>query len=138
MGTSPAGQDEDATIIQSVNLEPLSRESIKVTQKQDPVLSQVVDWLKTDARPTTSDVEGGGRKLLLYWSQWGRLFLKDGLVFRRWQNEGTGPEIYQQICLPEGLAPLYVLHDSPSAITIHLSVSKTLQSAEKMLLAGHA
>ena len=36
----------DAMLIQSVNVEPLSNECIKATQKQDPVLSQVVDWLQ--------------------------------------------------------------------------------------------
>ena len=83
--------------------------------QQNPVLSQLVYWLKTDTRPARSDVEGGGRKDLSYWSQWVRLFLKGGLVFRRWQNKETGQEIYQQIRLPESLVPqvLYALHDSP-------------------------
>ena len=78
-----AEQDEDAVLINSVNVEPLSRESIKVALKHDPVLSQVVDWLKTGVKPARCDVEGGGRKLLSYWSQWGRLLLGDGLVLRR-------------------------------------------------------
>ena len=123
--------EEDAMLIQSVNVEPLSNECIKATQKQDPVLSQVVDWLKSGGRPARRDVEGGGRKILSYWSQWGRLFLKDGLVFRRWENEVTGQEIYQQICLPESLVPqvLYALHDSPSAG--HLGVSKTLEKVRR-------
>ena len=123
--------EEDAMLIQSVNVEPLSNECSKATQKQDLVLSQVVDWLKSGARPARRDVEGGGRKLLSYWSQWGRLFLKDGLVFRRWENEVTGQEIYQQICLPESLVPqvLHALHDSPSAG--HLGVSKTLENVRR-------
>ena len=100
-----AGQDEDAVLINSVNVELLSRESIKAALKQDPVLSQVVDWLKTGVKPARCDVEGGGRKLLSYWSQWGRLLLRDGLVLRRWENEKTGQEIYQQICLPESFVP---------------------------------
>ena len=126
--TTPEEQsEEDAILIQSANVGPLSNECIKATQKQDPVLSQVVDWLKSGARPARRDVEGGGCKLLSYWSQWGRLFLKDGLVFRCWENEVTGQEIYQQICLPESLVPqvLHALHDSPSAG--HLGVSKTLE-----------
>lgn len=36
----------DAMLIQVVNMEPLSRNSIRATQKQDPVLSLVVKWLK--------------------------------------------------------------------------------------------
>ena len=62
-------QDEDAVLINSVNveLEPLSKESIKAALKQDPVLSQVVNSLKTGVKPARCDVEGGGRKLLSYW-----------------------------------------------------------------------
>ena len=82
-------QDEDALdamLIHSVNVEPLPRERIRATLKQDLVLSQVVDWLKTGVRQARSDGEGGGRKLLSYWSQWGRLLLKDGLVLRSLEN----------------------------------------------------
>ena len=123
--------ERDATLIQSVNMEPLSRESIRAAQNQDPVLSQVVRWLETGVRPARSDVEGGGRKLLSYWSQWGRLFLRNGLVFRRWEHEVTGQEIYHQICLPESVVSqvLCALHNDPSAG--HLGVSKTLEKVRR-------
>ena len=52
--------ERDTTPIQSVNMGPLSRESIRAAQNQDPVLSQVVKWLETGVRPATEDVEGGG------------------------------------------------------------------------------
>ena len=93
----------------------------------------MVDWLKPGVKPARCDVEGGGRKLLSYWSQWGRLLLRDGLVLRRWENEKTGQEIYQQICLPESVVPqvLHVLHNSPSAG--HLGVSKTLEKVRENL-----
>ena len=132
-----ADQDEDAVLIHSVNIELLSSESIKAILKQDPVLSQVVDWLKASERPVRRYVAGGGCKLLSHWSQWGRLFLKDGLVLRR-KNEMIGQEIYQQICLPESLVPqvLFVLHNSPSAG--HLGVSKTLEKVlRRLFLAWH-
>ena len=35
----------DATLIQSVNVEPLPRDSLRVTQNQDSVLLQVEKWL---------------------------------------------------------------------------------------------
>ena len=126
-----AEQDEDAVLINSVNIEPLSRESIKVALKHDPILSQVVDWLKTAVKPARCDVEGGGRQLLSYWSQSGRPLLRHGLVLRRWENEKTGLEIYQQICLPESFVPqvLHVLHNNPSAG--YLGVSKTLEKVRR-------
>ena len=42
----------DATLTQSVNMEPLSRDSLRATENQDPVLLQVVKWLKTGVRFT--------------------------------------------------------------------------------------
>ena len=112
-------------------MEPFLRESISAAQNQDPVLSQVVRWLETGVRPARGDVEGGGRKLLSYWSQWGRLFLRDGLVFRRWEHEVTGKEIYQQICLPESVVSqvLCAFHNNPSAG--HLGVSNTLEKVRR-------
>jgi len=40
-------------------MEPLSRESIRAAQNQNPALSQVVRWLETGVRPARGDVEGG-------------------------------------------------------------------------------
>ena len=52
-------------------------------------------------------------------------------MLRPWENENTGQEIYQQICLTESFVPqvLHVLHKSPSAH--HLSVSKTLEKVQR-------
>lgn len=86
----------DAMLIQFVDMEPLSRNSIRATQKQDPVRSLVVKWLKPGIRLPRGDVKGGGRKLLSYWSHWRRTVwcLDVG-------NEVTGQVMYHQICLPE-------------------------------------
>ena len=130
--------ERDTTLLQSVNMGPLSRESIRAAQNQDPVLSQVVKWLETGVKPSRGDVEGGGPKLPSYWSPWGRLFLRDGLVLRCWEHEVTGQEICHQICLPESIVSqvLCALHNDPSSG--HLGVSKTGESAEEILLAWHA
>ena len=50
----------DATLIQSVNMEPLSRDSLRATENEDPVLLQVVKWLKTGVRSPRGDVDKGG------------------------------------------------------------------------------
>ena len=57
------------------------------------------------------------------------------IVLRRWENEVTGQEIYQQICLSESLLShvLYALHNSPSSG--HLDVSK---GAEEILYYWHS
>ena len=61
--------ENEATLIQPVNMGPLLRESIHAAQNQDTVLLQVVMCLETRVRPASGDVEEGGRKLLSYWSQ---------------------------------------------------------------------
>ena len=48
--------ERDTTLIQSVNMGPLLRESIHAAQNQDPVLSQVVKWVETGVRPARGDV----------------------------------------------------------------------------------
>ena len=52
-------------------------------------------------------------------------------MLRRWENEKTGQEVYQQICLPDSFVPqvLHVLDNSPSAG--HLGVSKTLEKVRR-------
>ena len=112
-----------------MNVEPLSRESICAAQNRDPVLSQVVTQLETGVKPARGDVEGGGRKLLSYWSQWGKLFLKDGMVFRRWKREV--PRDLSSNLLAQGVVSqvLCALHNHPSAG--HLGISKTLEKVQR-------
>ena len=40
-------------------MEPLSRDSLRATENQDPVLSQVVKWIKTGVRSPRGDLDGG-------------------------------------------------------------------------------
>ena len=49
----------DATLIQSVNMEPLSKDSLRMTQNQDSILLQVETWLIWCQAPR-GDVDGGG------------------------------------------------------------------------------
>ena len=53
-------EENEVAWIQSVNVEPLSKESIRTAQSQDPVLSQIVMWLKAGVRPPRNEAEGGG------------------------------------------------------------------------------
>ena len=95
--------ENEATLIQSVNMGLLLRESIHAAQNQDTVLLQVVMWLETSVRPASGDVEEVGRKLLSYWSQWGRLFLRDGLVCRCWEHKWTAQAIIIKSACPRAL-----------------------------------
>ena len=56
----------DATLIQSVSIEPPIKRQYTCNYNHDPVLPQVVKWLETSVKTPTADVEEGGRKLLSY------------------------------------------------------------------------
>ena len=109
----------------------LSRIKIQLELKQHPVLSRVANWLKAGERPPRKDVERGGRELLSYWSEWSRLVLKDDLVWRRWEDEVSGNELYQQLCLPRKLVAkvLKELHDTPTSG--HMGISRTVKRARE-------
>ena len=64
--------EEETTRVYLTQESLLSRSEIQLELKQDPVLSRVANWLKAGDRPPRKDVEGGGRELLSYWSEWSR------------------------------------------------------------------
>ena len=76
-------------------------------------------------RPTWQDVSDESSTLKAYWSQWDRLALRDGVLYRRWE-EDDGKTFTWQLVVPESLKTeiLRELHDSKTAG--HLGVTKTL------------
>ena len=91
------------------------------------MLTEVSRWLKSGQRAARKEIEGKGRELLSYWAQFDRLFFKNGLIWRRWEEKGTDNELYQQLCIPKKLVPqiLQELHNNPSSG--HLGVNRTVK-----------
>lgn len=120
----------DAMLIQFVSMEPLSRNSIRATQKQDTVLSLVVKCLKPGIIPPRGDVKGGGRKLLSYLSQWRRTVwcLDVG-------NEVTSQVMYHRICLTERVS--YTNFVYPARRSFSWPPWR-VEDSRKVLLAKHA
>ena len=93
---------KDAILIQFVDMEPLSRNSIRATQKQDPVLSLVVKRLKPGIRPS----RGGGKQTAVVLVT----VVKDGLVFRRWKRSDRLSDVSSKLLARESLVhKFYVL-----------------------------
>ena len=86
-----------------------------------------MQWKEESAdRPPEAVVAGHGKTVRSLWSQWDRLELADGLLYRRWE-EGTSCLVTRQLVVPQALVPevLAALHDGVGGG--HLGISKTVR-----------
>ena len=94
-------------------------------QDQDRDISMVKSWVQDGNRPEYSDISAESYAVKSLWSQWSRLAIKDDLLCRMWEEEGSKTITYQVIApLTERRTILEHVHDSKTAG--HLGVSKTL------------
>ena len=65
-----------------------------------------------------------------YWGQWNSLMLKEGILYRRWENE-LGDKIILQLVLPKPLRKQAFkhLHEAPTAG--HLGINKTISRIQQ-------
>ena len=63
-------------------------------------------------RPKWEDISCKGQELKCYWAQWERLFVKNGLLYRKWLEQSEKQPIYQLIvpkCLRNEVLSLLLL-----------------------------
>ncbi|KAL3882850.1 hypothetical protein ACJMK2_029154 [Sinanodonta woodiana] len=95
-------------------------------QSKDDNLSFVMKWKQNgDAKPLWEHVSPYNSAVKTYWSQWDRIQLIDGKLYRKWIIVDTG-EIRWQLILPNSQKNeiLKMLHDDPCAG--HLGVTRTI------------
>ncbi len=118
---------EVATVSSSNSCLPSwTAEELKSLQSADPSLHQAIVWLSTGSMPSRSPSRYPHLQSL--WSQRHHLLLKDGILYRRWEDvPGGGSNKRLQLVLPPQLATdvLSTLHNSTTAG--HLGVKKTLE-----------
>ncbi|KAK3743518.1 hypothetical protein QZH41_015906, partial [Actinostola sp. cb2023] len=103
-----------------------SNEDLRQEQLKDPDLSPLIHWKETTAeRPAWAEVSAESCAVKAYWSQWARVQLHDGVLYRRWETD-SGEDVQWQLVVPRTLRPevLRAMHDAKTAG--HLGVSKTL------------
>ncbi|KAK3740332.1 hypothetical protein QZH41_000887 [Actinostola sp. cb2023] len=103
-----------------------SNEDLRQEQLKDPDLSPLIHWKETTAeRPAWAEVSAESCAVKAYWSQWARVQLHDGVLYRRWETD-SGEDVQWQLVVPRMLSPevLRAMHDAKTAG--HLGVSKTL------------
>ncbi len=101
-------------------------EELCAAQAVDPDIAPIQRWMNESMeRPSWEDVSPYGPATKAYWSQWQRLYLKDGTLVRRYYLNET-PEFYPQIILPRVFREdvMYQMHEGP--VGGHFGVERTL------------
>ncbi len=119
------GHGTESTFSQNMGLGPLngwSRDEISRAQKEDSTLSTAIQWLQQNKRPLKNEMQGASRKLWSLWSQYPRLTLQNGLLYRIWYDVS---DTRLQLWLPDKLVPvvLFSLHSCAG----HLGQAKTVE-----------
>ena len=69
-------------------------------QLNDPIIRVVLGWKENDQKPNWDEISPLGSDCKYYWSQWDRLKLIDGVLYREWYETKGGPP-KPQLILPE-------------------------------------
>ena len=69
-------------------------------QLNDPTIHLVLEWKGSDHKPTLDEISHLGSDPKHYWSQWDRLKMINGVLYRVWkESQGGSPTL--QLVLPE-------------------------------------
>lgn len=98
------------------------------TQKADPVLGLVHEWLSQESRPTREEISGLAPSLKAYWNMWSTLFLCEGKVCR---HVSQSVDDHHQLLVPRGSIKdvINLAHSSPTGG--HFGIQKTLQKVKQ-------
>lgn len=101
-------------------------EAWKIAQDRDVTLQRLRRWKVTGERPNWEEISSLEQPLKVYWAQWDSLFLRNDLLYRRWEST-DGTQIRWQLVVPRAKVPQVLAehHDSPSGG--HFAVNKTLE-----------
>ena len=97
--------------------------NIRRGQRDDPALNPVILWVKKGERPSRKEIADADPVTCSLWSQFSRLKIVDGLLYREFESEDGKCKIVQLI-IPKVMTEeiMKALHDLPSAG--HLGVNK--------------
>ena len=132
---SPVMAEE--TIEDKWEIQFLDKETLRKAQADDPVLSIVKRWVEAGIKPAlTNKTQKLSPELKNYRSSFDRLKLKDGILFRTWE-QGTLENPLDLVCLPEYYQETIIrlAHDIPSSG--HFGQFKTLQRVRSRFYFPH-
>ena len=108
-------------------LDAKSTDEIMHEQNQDSKISTVIGWKNASVdRPKWEDVSHLDADCKTYWSQWNRLVVRNGILYRRWVCEKTDSDLFELV-VPETWRNdiVKMFHADPGAG--HLGVKRTLE-----------
>ena len=94
-------------------------------QLNDSIIRIVLGWKESDSKPKWDDISHMCLTVKHYWSQWDRLKIIKGVLYREWYKTQGGPPTHQLV-LPEiwRTEVLTLLHDNICAG--HMGIHRTL------------
>ena len=103
----------------------MSENDIECAQRDDKHLEIIINYMEnSDQKPAWHNICSENVVVKALCSQWKRLQLREGILFRRWEDD-TGKRISWQLVVPDRYKKdiLMNLHDAVTAG--HLGVNKT-------------
>lgn len=123
--TSSQFENDDGLTQSSALFKAKTNSQLLEAQLADHVISVVHKWKSENLRPPWEEISQMNNSIKTYWSQWNRLVLENGVLYRQWTRDNTGEQILHLV-LPDSLRDmvLKMLHDDPTAG--HLGVTRTM------------
>ena len=107
-----------------------SPKELKLKEESDPSIRPALPLLKKNKRPTWSDISPFSVMTKVLWAQWDSLCLRDGVLYRRWENYG-GTEVSWQLAVPRSMIA-DVLSDVHNTRTAgHFGITRTLKKLKQ-------
>ena len=124
---TPADNDHVEENPQSQNwVQAKTPQALREGQLRDPLIKQVVQWKENSpTRPAWDEVSHLGPECKYYWSQWERLEMIGGVLYRHWYGTRDNSQTLQLV-LPQIWRDevLHLLHDN--ICTGHLGIHRTI------------
>ena len=93
---------------------------------EDTTLRLGIQWCQKGTRPNKEEVQGEGMAVWSLWSQFDRLVLGDGVLYRLWHHDSLNKDHKLQLCVPKSMTckVLESLQDYP--VSGHFGYQRTL------------
>ena len=98
--------------------------NLKTLQSNDPDISPILEAKAVDVKPSSSDMVDKSPATRHYWIIWDLLFLKNGLLYKKFvKKDGSGE--HQQLVVPKELKNEVLFQMHNSVVSGHLGCKKT-------------
>ena len=116
----------DEVQVRSLKMEPnWTVTKLSQAQNEDPDIKPVLESLnKSEIKPPPNELSPLSKVSKVYFSQWNRLKIRDGVLCRKWESE-DGKFYRWQIILPRVLQKMVLQQLHSSNTSAHLGIAKT-------------